>query len=105
MHVEAVANVVGQAELLAAAAYVGAVLLYLSAREGDPRTRALRLLGVAALYALALGAKEIAVTLPAALAVVCAALVLVAALGGRAVGESRAARALTYTSSRRRPTG
>ena len=31
-----------------------------------------------------------AVTLPAALALVCAALVLVAALGGRAVGESRA---------------
>jgi hypothetical protein len=45
-------------------------------------------------------------TLQAALALVCAALVLVAVLGGRAVGESRAAaRPATYTSSRRRPTG
>jgi fucose permease len=65
-----------------------------------------------------------ALTLEAALALVCGALVLVAALGGRAVGESRAAARTTsglsgksgddspakterprYTSSRRRPTG
>jgi predicted MFS family arabinose efflux permease len=47
-----------------------------------------------------------ALTLTAALALVCAALVLVAALGGRAVGETRAdGRPVTYTSSRRRPTG
>jgi len=47
-----------------------------------------------------------AITLTAALALVCAALVLVAVLGARAVGESRsAARTATYTSSRRRPTG
>ena len=73
------------------------------------------------------------ITLTAALAVVCVALVLVAALGGRAVGDSRAAseslteprargrrslrlqgsalplarrgRSVTCTSSRRRPTG
>jgi len=46
------------------------------------------------------------ITLTGALALVCAALVLVAVLGGRAVGESRAdARSVTYTSSRRRPTG
>jgi tetratricopeptide (TPR) repeat protein len=70
VHVEAVANVVGQAELLAAAAYLGAVLLYLCARDGTPAARALRLLGTLALYALALGAKEIAVTLPAALVLV-----------------------------------
>jgi len=47
-----------------------------------------------------------AITLTAALALVCAALVLVAVLGARAVGESRsAAHPATYTSSRRRPTG
>jgi fucose permease len=47
-----------------------------------------------------------ALTLTAALALVCAALVLVAALGGRAVGETRAdASSVTYTSTRRRPTG
>jgi len=47
-----------------------------------------------------------ALTLTAALALVCAALVLVAALGGRAVREESAApRPVTYTSSRRRPTG
>ena len=47
-----------------------------------------------------------ALTLTAALALVCAALVLVAALGGRAVGATRAdASSVTYTSTRRRPTG
>jgi len=47
-----------------------------------------------------------ALTLTAALALVCAALVLVAALGGRAVREPNAVpRPVTYTSSRRRPTG
>jgi predicted MFS family arabinose efflux permease len=47
-----------------------------------------------------------ALTLQAALALVCAALVLVAALGGRAVAPSRAAASsATYTSSRRRQTG
>ncbi len=46
-----------------------------------------------------------ALTLPAALAIVCAALVLVAALGGRAVGAPRAAPAFRYTPSRRRRSG
>ncbi len=46
-----------------------------------------------------------AITLTATLALVCASLVLVAVLGGRAVGEPPAPRALTYTSSRRRRTG
>ena len=47
-----------------------------------------------------------ALTLTAALALVCAALVLVAVLGGRAVRHPSAApRSVTYTSSRRRPTG
>ena len=47
-----------------------------------------------------------ALTLTAALALVCAALVLVAVLGGRAVRDpSTAPRSVTYTSSRRRPTG
>ncbi|HET6583617.1 MAG TPA: MFS transporter, partial [Nannocystaceae bacterium] len=47
-----------------------------------------------------------AITLTAALALVCGALVLVAVLGGPAVREPRAAaRSVTYTSSRRRPTG
>lgn len=67
VHVEAVANVVGQSELLAAAAYVGACLLYLATRRPEARRRLLRVPLLAVLYALALGAKEIAVTLPAAL--------------------------------------
>lgn len=67
VHVEAVANVVGQSELLAAAGYLGACLLYLWRRGAEPVGRALATGGVALLYALALGAKESAVTLPGAL--------------------------------------
>ena len=70
VHVEAVANVVGQSELLAAAAYLGACLLYIRHWSAGPGVHALRLLAITALYALALGAKEIAVTLPAALLLV-----------------------------------
>ena len=70
VHVEAVANVVGQSELLAAAAYLGACLLYLRQWSSGPGVRALRLLAITALYALALGAKEIAVTLPVSLLLV-----------------------------------
>ena len=70
VHVEAVANVVGQSELLAAAAYLGACLLYVRHWSASPGARALRLLVITALYALALGAKEIAVTLPASLLLV-----------------------------------
>ena len=70
VHVEAVANVVGQSELLAAAAYLGACLLYVGRWSASSGARALRLLAITALYALALGAKEIAVTLPASLLLV-----------------------------------
>ena len=67
VHVEAVANVVGRSELYAALAYLGACLLYLDTggRRG-PRS-AVRLLGLIALFLLALGSKEIAITLPGVL--------------------------------------
>ena len=67
VHVEAVANVVGQSELLAAVGYLGACLLYVRYWNAGPTVRVYRLLAIIALYALALGAKEIAVTLPATL--------------------------------------
>ena len=70
MHVEAVANVVGQSELLAAAAYLGGCLLYFRQWSAGPGVRAFRLLAITALYAIALGAKEIAVTLPVSLLLV-----------------------------------
>ena len=83
VHVEAVANVVGQSELLAAAAYLGACLLYMHRWSISPGVRVVRLLAITALYVLALGAKEIAVTLPAAL--------LLVELISRHAQESRAA--------------
>ncbi len=67
VHVEAVANVVGRSELLAAVAVLGACLLYLDGASGGPGRRAVRLAGLAVLYLLGLGAKEIAVTLPGVL--------------------------------------
>ncbi|MCG6954797.1 MAG: tetratricopeptide repeat protein [Gemmatimonadetes bacterium] len=67
IHVEAVANVVGISELLAAASFLGACLLYLDGARRAPAARAVRLAGLALLYLLGLGSKEIAVTLPAAL--------------------------------------
>jgi Flp pilus assembly protein TadD len=67
VHVEAVANVVGVAELLAAASFVGACLLYLDGARWGPTGRAVRLVGLALFYLLGLGSKEIAVTLPAVL--------------------------------------
>jgi hypothetical protein len=66
VHVEAVANVVGQSELLVACAFLGATILYLRDRmHGDlrPRTAAL----VALLYAVGCFSKEHAITLPAIL--------------------------------------
>jgi Flp pilus assembly protein TadD len=66
VHVEAVANVVGLAELLAAAAVLGACLLYLQG-AGTPGRRAARLGALSVLYLVGLGAKEIAVTLPGVL--------------------------------------
>ncbi|MDX1673206.1 MAG: tetratricopeptide repeat protein [Longimicrobiales bacterium] len=78
VHVEAVANVVGRAELMASVFVLAAAVLYL--RGGLSRSRA-RLWGGAAVIALAyllgLLSKEIAVTLPGLL------LVLEAGRGGR----------------------
>ena len=67
VHTEAVANVVGRAELYAAAFYLGACLLYWRGRAWTGPRRALRLVGLGALYALSLGSKEIGVTVPGAL--------------------------------------
>ncbi|HET7234774.1 MAG TPA: tetratricopeptide repeat protein [Longimicrobium sp.] len=63
LHVEAVANVIGRAEILSALFYLGACHLYLGAARAGPG----RMAGIAALYFLAMGSKEIAVTLPGAL--------------------------------------
>jgi len=63
LHVEAVANVVGRAEILAAIFYLAACVVYLGAERLTPgRTAA-----TAALALLAMGSKESAVTLPGAL--------------------------------------
>ena len=63
VHVEAVANVVGVAELLAALFVLLACLLYL--KEPPPGwRRGVRVGGLVALYLLGISAKEIAVTLP-----------------------------------------
>ena len=73
IHVEAVANGVGLAELLAAAGYLAALLAYLAdgeAADGGARGGARRTwLAIATLAAaaVALGAKEHAITLPAML--------------------------------------
>ena len=68
VHVEAVANVVGRAELMAAAGYALALVCAIRARF-----RRRYLIGVALGSALAIGSKEIAVTLPAAVFLVFAA--------------------------------
>ncbi len=65
VHTEVVANVVGRAELYAAALALLACWLYLEGRRWGPAGRAGRLLGLGVLYLLALGSKEIAVTIPA----------------------------------------
>lgn len=63
VHTEAVANVVGQAELFAGLGVVGAVTLYVRARRaGGPSTR--QAFGIVALYLVASLAKEHAVFLP-----------------------------------------
>jgi protein O-mannosyl-transferase len=69
VHTEAVANVMGRAELYSALGYLGACLVYL---EWDARAgweRATRLLSIALLYLISVGSKEIGVTLPAMLIV------------------------------------
>lgn len=67
VHVEAVANVVGAGELLAALSFLGACLLYLDGAGWGPNRRAARTAGLAILYVLGLGAKENAATLPGVL--------------------------------------
>lgn len=76
VHVEAVANVVGRAELLAALAYLLAVLAYVAAAgpQASRRRRAAAALAVLACGLVAMGAKEHALTLPAALLLVDAAI-------------------------------
>jgi hypothetical protein len=65
VHVEAVANLVGRAEVLASLGVLGACHVYLGAARLDPR----RIVVIAVLYLLALASKETAVTLPALLLV------------------------------------
>ncbi|HVG43266.1 MAG TPA: hypothetical protein VM890_01010, partial [Longimicrobium sp.] len=65
VHVEAVANLVGRSELLAALFVMAACHAYL---RGPPRSAG-RIAALSALYLLGLGAKEIAVTLPVLLLV------------------------------------
>jgi len=68
VHSEAVANVVGRAELYMAVFYLMACLLFWrGARWRGGGRRVARLLGVAVLYALALGSKEMGATLPGVL--------------------------------------
>lgn len=70
IHVEAVANVVGFAELAAALAVLGACLIWVRSAEWTPGGRAVALGVIALLYLVGLGAKEIAVSLPALLLLV-----------------------------------
>jgi hypothetical protein len=64
LHTEAVANIVGRGELYAAGFALVALWLYDRGRDWSGPTRVWRLCGIGACYFLALGAKEIAVTLP-----------------------------------------
>jgi hypothetical protein len=73
VHVEAVANVVGRSELLAAAYFLAACLLYVDGAAWEGARRAGRLAGLCVLYLLAVGSKEIAATLPAVLVLLEAA--------------------------------
>jgi len=67
VHTEAVANVVGRAELLAALFVVSACLVYVNPRRSEARLSGGRVAAIAALYALAILSKEIGVMLPALL--------------------------------------
>jgi hypothetical protein len=80
VHVEAVANVVGRAEIMAATGYAIALLCAVRSRQ-----RQSYLIGVAAGAALAIASKEIAVTLPAAVVLVYLARGAHARLAWRAV--------------------
>jgi hypothetical protein len=68
VHVEAVANVVGRAELMAAAGYAAALVCALRAER-----RPIYLIGVASGAGFAIASKELAATLPAAIVLVCLA--------------------------------
>jgi hypothetical protein len=68
VHVEAVGNVVGQAELLAALAVVGACVIYVRARRASPLGGA-AIVSIGFLYAIACLCKEHALLLPMLLAV------------------------------------
>ncbi len=72
VHTEVVANVVGQAELLAALAVVGACVVY-AARPPDRALTRARTLVLLLLFALGLLAKEGAIVLPALLVAIDAA--------------------------------
>ena len=63
LHTEAVANIVGQAELWAGLSVVGASVVFLGRRGDEPLSLA-RLLAIAALYAMGLAAKEHSIVLP-----------------------------------------
>jgi hypothetical protein len=70
VHVEAVANVVGQSELWVALLLLVAVGLYMRPRLTDERVSTWRRLAICACYAAALFAKEHAIVLPALLVAV-----------------------------------
>jgi tetratricopeptide (TPR) repeat protein len=72
VHTEAVANIVGRAELMAAA-FMTAAMIHWVRRDAAAGIGPRRLLGVAALYLFALASKESAVMLPALLALCDAA--------------------------------
>lgn len=73
VHVEAVANVVGQTELWAAVGVLGGVLVHLKTRSAEFGTRVLGTLALGLLFAVGFGAKEIAIVLPLLLLLVEAA--------------------------------
>ncbi len=70
VHVEAVANVVGRAEIVSGIFYLGALLLWV---RGGSRPTPARVAAIAVMYAFALLHKESSATLPAALVLLDAA--------------------------------
>jgi protein O-mannosyl-transferase len=67
VHTEAVANVVGMAEVWSTALYLGACIVFLRATSGGRRIGLWATLSVSSLFALAFLSKESAVTLPGVL--------------------------------------
>ena len=66
VHVEAVANIVGQAELIVAATLIAAIVLYLRDRQSGPLRLGTALI-IALLYAIGCFSKEHGIVLPAVL--------------------------------------